>query len=65
MSIEPNEVYLGDGLYAKLEADHVRLRAPRGILDHVVYLEPEVFRAFIHFARVLPEPFRSIVNDPT
>jgi hypothetical protein len=41
-----NEEYLGDGLYASFDGYQFRLRAPRGLGDHVVYLDRHVVRAF-------------------
>jgi len=39
------ETYLGDGLYASIDGwQTVRLRAPREEGDHVVYLEPSVWK---------------------
>lgn len=47
----PEEHYLGDGLYASHDGFQVCLRAPRGDLDHVVYLEPQVLAAFLRYVR--------------
>jgi hypothetical protein len=45
------EVYLGDGLYARVSGPGtIWLRAPRENGDHVVALEPEVFQALCKFA---------------
>jgi hypothetical protein len=44
-----NETYLGDGLYAAFDGHNVRLRAPRENGDHIVVLEPEVYRALLSF----------------
>jgi hypothetical protein len=46
---EPNEVHLGDGLYASFDGFFVTLRAPRIGGDHAVVLEPDVLRAFQNF----------------
>lgn len=42
MSESVHERYLGDGLYASWDGFQVKLRAPRGGEDHVVYLDPGV-----------------------
>ena len=44
-----NEEYLGDGLYAAWEDGMIRLRAPRGHEDHVIYLDPGVWANLIKF----------------
>lgn len=50
------EEYLGDGLYASFDGYQFKLRAPRGAHgDHEVYLEPEVFDAFVAFAKRITE----------
>ena len=42
----PNaETYLGDGLYASFDGWQILLRAPREGGDHVVGLEPDVYRS--------------------
>ena len=48
------EVYLGDGLYASFDGFQVRLRAPRGSEDHIVYLEPAVLKSFLEFIKRVP-----------
>lgn len=48
----PDEVYLGDGLYASYDGWQVKLRAPRANGDHEVYLEPGVL---VEFERYLAE----------
>lgn len=53
--IEPGETYLGDGLYASHDGWQIKLRAPREDGDHVVYLEPEVLRAFAKFLADNPQ----------
>ena len=52
------ERYLGDGLYASLAGDMIKLRAPRDEGDHVVYLETGVYRELVRFGREhgFPEP---------
>jgi hypothetical protein len=48
----PEETYLGDGLYALDVGGMIKLRAPRDDgVDHVIYLEPEVYAALREFAR--------------
>lgn len=43
------ETYLGDGLYASLSGNSIKLRAPREGGDHVVYMEPEVYESLLAF----------------
>lgn len=43
------ETYLGDGLYASHNGHQIKLRAPRGDEDHVVFLEPKVLQNFIEW----------------
>jgi hypothetical protein len=43
------ETYLGDGLYASFDGWQIQLRAPRDDGDHVIYLDPDVLRAFQHY----------------
>jgi hypothetical protein len=45
------ESYLGDGLYASIEGNTLKLRAPRLEGDHIVYLEDAVFLALIRYIR--------------
>lgn len=44
------EIYLGDGLYARVDCGTIWLRAPREDGDHIVALEPEVFAALCELA---------------
>ena len=46
-----NEDYLGDGLYVSFDGFSLWLRAPRSSGDHYVALEPQIFRAFIEYAK--------------
>ena len=50
MADEQEETYLGDGLYASFDGWQIKLRAPRESYDHVVYLEPEVYRELVRYA---------------
>lgn len=43
------ETYLGDGLYASFDGFAIWLRAPRETGDHVVALEPQVYRELVNF----------------
>lgn len=43
-----SETYLGDGLYAKLLNGMIKLYTEQGM---EVYLEPEVAKAFVEFAK--------------
>lgn len=49
------EVYLGDGLYASFDGWQLCLRAPREMVDHVVYLEPVVLENLMIFVQSLKE----------
>jgi hypothetical protein len=49
------ETYLGDGLYASFDGFAIWLRAPREAGDHVVALEPEVYRALTEFVERLKQ----------
>jgi len=55
MSTEPNETYLGDGLYASFDGYQIKLRAPREFGDHEVYLEPPVYAALIEYVHSIKE----------
>lgn len=37
------EEYLADGVYISFDGWQIRLRAPRGEGDHVIFLEPGVY----------------------
>ena len=58
--MQEQETYLGDGCYVSLEPHiGIKLRAPRVGGDHVVYMEPAVFDAFLtwcNLAGVSTEP---------
>ena len=43
----PDEIYLGDGLYASFDGYSVTLRAPRMDGDHWVELEPQMMEELI------------------
>lgn len=43
------ETYLGDGCYASFDGYQICLRAPREKGDHLIFLEPEVYRALVAF----------------
>lgn len=43
---QPNEEYLGDGLYVSFDGWQFCLRAPREEGDHMVYLEPCTLETF-------------------
>jgi len=46
------ETYLGDGLYASLDASRqIKLRAPREYGDHVVYLDGSMLLALMQEAQ--------------
>ncbi len=44
-----SETYLGDGLYASFDGWQIKLRAPRGYEDHVVYLDEHAYSALLEF----------------
>jgi hypothetical protein len=50
------EEYLGDGLYVSFDGWQFCLRAPRGDVDHVVYLEPYVLENFKGYAKRMLSP---------
>jgi hypothetical protein len=50
-----DEVYLGDGLYARHDGYQIILRAPREGGDHWVALEPQVLHAFQRFLSAIRE----------
>jgi len=45
----PKETYLGDGLYVRFDGFTIWLRAPRETGDHVVALDPSVWRMLERF----------------
>jgi len=49
--MNPDEHYLGDGLYVSFDGWQVVLRAPRSDGDHWVALEPTVLDAFVNYLR--------------
>jgi hypothetical protein len=51
MEVKMEEEYLGDGLYVSHDEYYVRLRAPRTVGDHEVYLEDRVLQEFILWLR--------------
>ena len=52
--------YLGDSVYAEIEADMIRLSTNDGIVEsNTIYLEPDVLEALIRYAvkhKFLPQP---------
>lgn len=46
-----DETYLGDGLYVSFDGYQFKLRAPRFEGDHEVYLDPQVYKAFVVYAK--------------
>lgn len=55
MSEDSGETYLGDGLYASFDGWQICLRAPRLLIDHLVYLEPSTLEKFERYVRGLRE----------
>ena len=47
------ETYLGDGLYARFDGFSIWLRAPREAGDHIVALEPAVWRQLLQYVERL------------
>jgi hypothetical protein len=45
-----DEIYLGDGLYARFDGWQIILSTPRGDTAHWVALEPETFTSLVRFA---------------
>jgi hypothetical protein len=58
------ETYIGDGVYASFDGWQIKLRAPREADDHVIYLEPQLYRELQKFAAVCwpPAPKDVAVN---
>jgi hypothetical protein len=46
-----NEQHIGDGLYASFDGFMIKLRAPRGPVDHEVFLEDWVWRGLLDYVR--------------
>jgi len=55
-----NEVYLGDGLYAKFDGWNFWLRTRRETGDHYIALEPDVLASFLEFVRTARPDLRAI-----
>ena len=51
----PQEIYLGDGLYAWFDGYQFVLRAPREDGDHRVMLEPDVLQSFLQYVKEVEE----------
>lgn len=49
------ETYLGDGLYASFDGYQIKLRAPTGLNDQEIYLEPKVYNNLVKFVDDLHE----------
>ena len=58
------EEYLGDGLYVSFDGYSIWLRAPREHGDHVVALEPPVWRALTDFVKKLAQDADSTEAAP-
>jgi hypothetical protein len=56
--IEPGETYLGDGVYASFDGWQIRLRAPRDLGSHFVYLDDQTLAAFERYIAKLREKAR-------
>jgi hypothetical protein len=63
MTTEPDETYLGDGLYASFDGYQFCLRAPREDGDHVVFLEPSVVNAFTEYVERTARRFTGVGKD--
>jgi hypothetical protein len=57
------EVYLGDGLYASFDGFQYCLRAPRGTVDHVVYLDSATMGAFDEFRKGIASANRARTTE--
>lgn len=44
------EIYLGEGLYASYDGYHIRLRAPRGEGDYVIFMDHQTFLKLLKYA---------------
>ena len=51
------KTYLGDGVYVELERGMIRLSTQRENGLHVIYLEPEVFKALVDWEAQSLETF--------
>jgi hypothetical protein len=51
MIANPNEEYLGDGLYVSYDGFQIYLRAPRIGGDHFVAIEPLVFQELLNYVK--------------
>lgn len=47
------ETYIGDGIYASFDGWQIRLRTPRGMEDHEVFLEPGVWASLVEYVKSL------------
>lgn len=47
---DENEEYIGDGVYASFDDYMIKLRTQRDLGDHIIYLEPEVYRNLARYA---------------
>lgn len=63
VTTEPNETYLGDGLYASFDGFQFCLRAPREDGDHVVYLDPTVIMAFHDYVERTARRFTGVTVE--
>jgi hypothetical protein len=61
------EQYLGDGVYGAVDQGMIRLRTTREAGEHIVYLEPEVYRELVRMAQGLGwrTPSDSPPSDPS
>lgn len=65
--LQPEEAYLGDGLYVREEEGSFVLRAPRIDGDHFVVLDPEVlanFEVFVRLHRTDSAKFVAAIETP-
>jgi hypothetical protein len=60
---QPDETYLGDGLYASFDGYQFRLRAPREDGDYVVYLDPSVTIAFHEYVERTARRFTGVTVE--
>lgn len=53
MTIEQQETYLGDGVYAEFDGYHIWLKTNREDGQHRIALEPSVFVALVGYQQKL------------
>jgi hypothetical protein len=60
---QPDETYLGEGLYVSFDGFQFCLRAPRKDGDDVIYLDPTVTLAFNAYVERTARRFTGVTMD--